>query len=94
MFTRRPLNELAERRRLLLMESELHRSVIGLECENLRARLAGLNEKRERLAKKSSWLVAGGTVAGLLALRHWRKAARWIPSALIALRWVKSLKRS
>lgn len=92
MFAKQQLNELAARRQLLLLEADLHRSVIGLERESLRARFASLNEARERVAAGGPWLVAGGAVAGLLAVRHWRKLARWIPTALTALRWAQSLK--
>lgn len=92
MFAKQQLNELAERRELLLLEAELNRSVIGLECESLRARLADLQAARERVAAGGPWLVAGGAVAGLLAVRHWRKLAGWIPTALTALRWVQSLR--
>jgi hypothetical protein len=91
MFAKQ-LNKLAERRRLLVMEADLHRSLLGLERQNLRARLADLRAARERVAAGSPLLIAGGAVAGLLAVRHWRKLARWIPSALTALRWVQSLK--
>jgi hypothetical protein len=91
MFAKQ-LNDLAERRRLLVMEADLHRSLLDLERQNLRARLAGLRDARERVAAGSPLLIAGGAVAGLLAVRHWRKVARWIPAALTALRWVQSLK--
>ena len=67
----------------------MHRSLIGLECENLRARLADLQAARERVAAGSPLLIAGGAVAGLLAMRHWRKLARWIPAALTVLRWMR-----
>ena len=92
MFAQRQLNELAERRRLLVMEADLHRSLISLERESLRARLTDLREAREKVASHSPLLIAGGAVAGLLAMRHWRKLARWLPAALTALRWAQSLK--
>jgi hypothetical protein len=92
MFAQRQMNELAERRRLLMMEADLHRSLIGLERESLRARIADLQAARERASSNSPWLIAGGAVAGLLALRHWRKLASWIPAALTALRVAQSLK--
>jgi len=92
MFAQQQLNELAERRRLLVMEADLHRSLIGLERESLRARLAGLQAARERVASGGPWLAAGSAVAGLLAVPHWSKLVRWIPTALTALRWVQSLK--
>jgi hypothetical protein len=92
MFSQTRMNALAERRQLLLLEAELHRSLIALECETLRARLAGLRSARAHLAAGGPWLVAGGAVAGFLAIRHWRKLAGWIPAALTAFRWVESLK--
>lgn len=92
MFAKRQLNELAERRRLLVMEADLHRSFIGLERERLQERFAELRAAREKVASNSPWLIAGGAVASLLAMRHWRKLARWIPVALTALRWVRSMK--
>lgn len=92
MFAKQQLNELAERRRLLVMEADLHRSLIGLEREGLRERLAGLLAAREKVASNSPWLIAGSAVAGLVAVRHWRKLARLLPAALTALRWVRALK--
>ena len=92
MFAQQQLNELAERRRLLVMEADLHRSLIGLERASLRERLASLQAAREKVATNRPLLIAGGAVAGLLAMRHWRKLARWVPAALSALRWVQSLK--
>lgn len=92
MFTNRQLNALAERRKLLVLEGELHRSLVVLERENLRARLAGLRAAREQVASHKPLLLAGSAVAGLFALRHWRKLARWMPAALTALRWVQSWK--
>ena len=92
MFAKQQLNDLAERRRLLVMEADLHRSLIVLERESLRARIADLQAARERVSSNSPWLIAGGAVAGLLAMRHWRKLAGWIPAALTALRWVQSMK--
>jgi hypothetical protein len=86
------LKELAERKQLLLSEAEVRRSLIGLEFENLRARLAPLNEARERIAAGGPWLVAGSAVAGLLAVRHWRKVIQWAPLAVSAMRWLKKLR--
>lgn len=89
MFATQKLNELAERKRLLLLEAELHRGLISLERENLQGRLGGLRATRERVASNRPLLIAGGTVAGLLALRHCRKLACWMPTALTALRWFR-----
>ncbi len=92
MFAKQQMNALAERRRLLAKESELHRTLIRLECKSLQKRFAGINAARERVKLGGPWLATGGTIAGLLAVRHWRKLARWAPAALTALRWVKALR--
>jgi hypothetical protein len=75
------------------VEAELHRSLIRLETENIRKRLAGLNAARSRLKAGGPWVAAGGAVASVLAVRHWRKLLKWTPAALTAWRWVSSLKR-
>jgi hypothetical protein len=93
MFAKESLNDLAERRRLLLMEAELLRSVIGMERESLRGQLAGLPAAWETVRSRSPLWIAGGAVAGLLTTRHWRKLALWILSAVTALRWAQSLKK-
>lgn len=92
MLAKQELKDLAERRRLLLLESDLHRSIIQLECENIRKRLTALNATRERMKSGGPWVVAGGAVASVFALRHWRKVLKWAPTALTAMRWVKSLR--
>ena len=92
MFTQQEMNKLAEHKRLLLLEAEVHRRLIGLECENLRARLSVLNEARERVAAGGPWLVVGSAVAGLVAMRHWRKLIQWAPAALSVLRWLKKFR--
>jgi hypothetical protein len=92
MSAQERLNELAERRRLLVLEADLHRSLINLERESLCARLAGLDAARERMAAGGPWVVASSAVAGIFAVRHWRKLARWLPAGLMALRWMKLLK--
>ena len=90
MFAKRQ-SELSERRRLLIMEADLHRSLIGVERENLRERFA--ESARAGAIAGGPMLIAGGTVAGLIAVRHWRKLVRCIPAALTLFRWIQSLKR-
>jgi len=88
MFAKK-LNALAERKRLIVLESDLHRSLVELECAQLRARL---DSARAGIRLGGPWLLAGGAVAGLVAARHWRGLARWAPRALAAWRWVQRLK--
>ena len=91
MFAKRQMNDLAERRRLLVAEADLHRGLIRLERENLRARLGELQAARELVATSHPLLITGGAVAGLLAVRYSRQLTDWIPAALTALRWMRSL---
>lgn len=92
MLAQKELNDLAERRRLLVVEADLHRNLIALEVENLRAKIEWIARAREQVSSGKSWLAAGGVVAGLLAVRHWRKVVRWAPAAMSAFRWVRKLK--
>ena len=92
MFAQQKLNNLSACRRLLVLEADLHRNVIASETKSLRDRLACLPIGRERFATNSPLFLAGGVVAGFLALRHWRKCARWMPTVLQAWRWAKSLR--
>jgi len=91
MFAQK-LNDLAERRRRLVLEADLQRSLIALEREHLRSKLAWIHQAREKVAAGGPWLTIGGTFAGLLAVRHWRKLVRWAPAGVAAMRWLKSLK--
>jgi hypothetical protein len=76
------MNELAERKRLLLMEAELHRSIIGLERQRLEERMASLTMLRGHFIGGGSWLVAGAALAGLLAVRRWGNLMRWLPRVM------------
>lgn len=83
------MNELAERRRLLVMEADLHRSLIRWEFAGFADRFVHLQTARARLSANSPLLIAGGAVAGLLTVRHWRTMKRWMSVALVALRWIR-----
>lgn len=81
MFARQRLNALAERRHLLVLEADLHRRLIAVERESLRARWAGLRAAGELVGSHKPLFMMGGAVAGLFVVRHWRKLARWLPAA-------------
>lgn len=87
MSAQQQMTELAERRRLLLLEAELHRSIIGLECQALRGHLASLSAFRGQVAGGKPWFIGAAAVAGLLAARHWRKVIRWLPFVLTVWRF-------
>jgi len=83
------MNELAERRRLLVMEAAMHRSLISWELAGIADQFDYLQTARARLSANSPLWVAGGAVAGLLTVRHWRTMKRGISVALVALRWIR-----
>lgn len=90
MLAQKQLNDLAERRRLLVVEAELHRSVIALEGDHLRTQLDWLGRLREGAFAGKSWLAVGGAVAGLFAARRRPKLGRWMLTALSAFRLVRA----
>ena len=92
MLAQKELNQLAERKRLLLLEAEVHRSIIQLECESIRAKLQDLRDAREQIGPAGPWLMAGSAFAGVLALRHWRRVSKWVPTIFAAVRWFKKLR--
>ena len=91
MSARQKLNELAEAKRLLVLQGDLHRSLLRLETDDLRERFAGLTTVREKLVSGRPLLVAGAVLAGVLAMRRWRTLLRWAPTAVAAYRWLRRL---
>jgi hypothetical protein len=85
MFAKK-LDDLAARKQVLILESDLQRGIIALEFAALRARA---DAARSQVRGLWPWLVGGSVLAGLLALRRWQPVARWMPAALAAWRWFK-----
>lgn len=81
--------DLAERKRLLVAQANLHRTILQAEVARCQARL---DAARQGLRTGGPWLAAGSAVAGLLLARKWRSLAGWIPSALAAWRWYRKFK--
>ena len=88
MFAKR-LDELTERKRLIVIEADLHRSLAELECAALWVRF---NSAFTSARARSLWLKIGGTMAGLLAARRWLGLGHWIPTVLVMWRWIQRLK--
>ena len=88
MSAPKELNELAERKRWLVLQADLQRTLIKAECVRLHSRL---DSARETARLASPWLLAAGAVAGLLAVKQRRHLARWISTALAAGRWLREL---
>lgn len=89
MPAKRSLTELEQRKRLLVLEGDLHRAVVRAEYASARDRLGSLRQARSQLRRAGPWLAVGASAVGLLAATRWRRLARWIPAALTAWRWVR-----
>ncbi|MFM1769927.1 MAG: hypothetical protein RJA22_2456 [Verrucomicrobiota bacterium] len=89
----RALHELAERKRLLVAEAELHRSLIQAEVTRCHARL---ETAREGMRVGGPWLAAGSALGGILLARKWRNLTSVLPTALPSLlaawRWYKKFR--
>lgn len=84
------MNDLAARKRLLIAKADLHRSLIGLECQQLRGRW---DSASDLVQGKRWWLVGGAcVVGGLLLTRPGRGLIRWLPTVIATWRSVKTLK--
>jgi hypothetical protein len=82
------MTELAERKRALLQEAELHRQVLTLEALNLEARTL---VARETMVRHKWWLLGGGALAaGVLLARRPRRLLDFLPTILSALRSFRS----
>jgi hypothetical protein len=88
----RDMIELEERKRLLILQADLHRTALRAEVAGVRSRLQWLQAAREKVGAASPWLALGAGVAGILAARRWRNLVRWIPTALAALKWIRKLR--
>ena len=94
MSAQKQLNELAERKRLLVLQSDLHRALLQTEVVNARAQLQWMAQVRAKLSASPWWLAGGGAAAGLLLTRNWRTALKWLPAGLAAWRWLRKMKSS
>ncbi len=92
MPAQKQLNDLAERKRLLRLQGDLHRALLQAEFTRARARVKWVNQARENITGNPLLLAGGGALAGFLALRNWRTLAKWAPAALSAWHWFKKFK--
>ena len=86
------MTELEARKRLLVLQADLHRIVLRAEWANLRSRLSWLDKIRDKVRSVSPWLAASTAVLGVLAAGRGRKLVLWAPVALAAWRWVHKRK--
>lgn len=86
------LIELAERKRLLVLQADVHRAALRAELASVRGRLDWILAAREKVGAASPWLALGAGIVGILAARRWRNVLRWVPTALAAVRWLRKMK--
>lgn len=81
------MNDLATRKRLLVLQADLHRQLAALECSRLRGRWDGAASFVEQ---NRWWLIGGAAVVGVLGVRNWRGLAQWVPTLVTAWRALKN----
>jgi hypothetical protein len=79
-------DELAVRKRLLLLEADIRRQELGLLWMGIQSRVAGA---RGALHSAPWWAWGGGLAAAFFVARRTAGLARWIPIALTLLRLFK-----
>lgn len=85
------LTELQERKRLVLLQADLHRALLRAEVATARARWSWVMDMRETVRDARPWWAVGAAVVGFLAAWRGRSLTRWIPAALAVWR---ALRRS
>lgn len=89
MFPSTRLKELAQRKQLLLLQSDLHRELITVERHVLHARLQAATDS---VKSNRWWLIGGALGAGWMTFRSGGKLTRWLPLALTAWRLMKKMR--
>ena len=92
MPAEKQLTPLQERKRLLLLQANLHRTLLRAECAGALARLSWLNKTRRVAQSAGPWVAVGAAAVGFLAAWRGRKLGIWIPSVLEVWRGVQKLK--
>lgn len=90
MLSHSRLRELEAAKRLVVLQSDLHRQLLQMETAAWRERLTRAGVAIGGTTPSRPVLAAASVIAGLLAFRHWRALARWAPSAFAAWRWWRS----
>ncbi len=85
------LKDLEDAKRLLVLQSELHRRLLRLEFDSLRDRFAGVAAVGGKFSAHQPLLWVGAGLAAVLAVRRGRTLLRWLPTAVAAHRWLGRL---
>lgn len=79
----RGLSALAERKRLLVARSDLHRRLLELEQVRLASRIG---VARTFVVRHRYWLFGGAALAGWMLVRRSHRATAWLPAVFSAWR--------
>lgn len=84
------MNDLAERKRLLVAQADLHRSLIALERLQWQQRIA---DTAGQLQGQRWWLIGGAAVAGWFVMKRLGGIVRWVPVVLTVAKIVQNFKK-
>jgi len=87
------LDPLAERKRLILLQSDLQRAIIRAECIHLRDRFSWIEEAGEKWRTASPLIAAATAIAGFVSIRWGHRWLQWIPAAVTAWKWFQNSKQ-
>jgi hypothetical protein len=87
------MTELQERKRLIVLQSDLHRALVRAEVANVRAQWGWLIGARAQARSAGLWLGLGTSALGLWAAWRGHRLARWIPAAQAAWTWYRKYRQ-
>ena len=83
-------NSLAERKRILVLQADVHRNLIELEQLRLQQRFEVL---RGQMRAKSWWLLGAAVVTGWLTTRVFGSLLKFVPAGMAAWRLIQNFTR-
>jgi len=86
------LKDLREAKRLVMLQSDIHRGLLEVECLALREYVAWPWGARGKAVASRPLRLAGAALAGVLAVRYGRKLVKFMLPVLAAWRWWHSLQ--
>lgn len=89
MSSKERLKQLEHAQELVVLESDIHRRLIGVEFAALRSRSGWLTSAAGAVPRTRRWWMPAAVVAGVLVARNWGKALRWLPLAFSGYRFVR-----
>jgi hypothetical protein len=92
MSSKSTMIDLEVRKRLLVMQADLHRALLRTEAAGLREQWSWLGEASQKARSVSPWISLGAAALGLLAAWRGRRLARWIPAVLAAWNWFQRVR--